>query len=860
MPRPASASLAAQMTPVRSLTRPRPSSPSTAFRQPGGGPAGIVADIYLAGNPGNIGAIRDIIAPAPVVVDEYWVSGTSQVGSDTEDAKFPGVDLPTGTWTRVTLDVFNTGREVSATVENVVIEPHPEIAIYCGEGPLAETYWQDFEFADGTTDLGDGSVIASNDGINQVVGGALRMTQSGVNSSNAYFWVPALPGADTLGWSAHFDFTLAHEGANTPADGFSFNYGAVPDGGAFGGPAEEGLNDAIDHVSYEIDSWLWDAADRDAGVGINTDGVDPGANGEGALAYNRATGDTANFTPNSSVSASAWLSWDPVNGASFTTEGLGVNADFVDVAIPDFTPDGTYSFNIAARTGGHNETVTIDNLHIVTGGRTPVPNGSTDPFDFGILCSGETATKAYTIENSGDADLVFTDLSLPPDFSLVDGGVASVAPGESAVVQLQFAPTGAAGPRGGTVSVSSNDHDENPYTFQVSGYHDTPPVISAKNVVVNAPEGGLSEPVSYMVTVTDNDDGATLDCTPPDGTQFPVGSHEVLCTATDINGCTSQSSFWVIVLAIQPSGGERALDIVSLRGEIAPGGGPGTGIPEGAAILNHDAAYINNSGAAIVQASFSGGGSALYNGDVGGLTSLIAARGGDNDTGGTYGTFSNLAVAEDGGTGFQSASSNGNAGYVGGATAIQVGGAAPDTNGGVVAQIHPSALADGGLAYTPARLDRDGGENTVFNDTGIWSSLTGKVVREGDPVDQGPVSIGQVFPRVVTNSAGVPAWATNLSGNGGANSAVLVGADPVALKGDAAPGVPGALLNGFQAESISEAGTIVFRASLRLSAGIVDVSNNSGLWTNRNGELELIAREGSPAPCIEDDVQFEQLP
>ena len=51
-------------------------------------------------------------------------------------------------------------------------------------------YSQDFEAADGTTDLGDGSLIWSNDGLNQVLSGALRMTQAETNSSNATFNTP----------------------------------------------------------------------------------------------------------------------------------------------------------------------------------------------------------------------------------------------------------------------------------------------------------------------------------------------------------------------------------------------------------------------------------------------------------------------------------------------------------------------------------------------------------------------------------------------------------------------------------------------------------------------------------------------
>jgi hypothetical protein len=55
-------------------------------------------------------------------------------------------------------------------------------------------------------------------------------------------------------------------------------------------------------------------------------------------------------------------SWDPVNGASFHTTGLTVDADFTDVATPGFAGDPSHGFSFVARTGGHNETLLIDNL------------------------------------------------------------------------------------------------------------------------------------------------------------------------------------------------------------------------------------------------------------------------------------------------------------------------------------------------------------------------------------------------------------------------------------------------------------------------------------------------------------------
>ena len=44
------------------------------------------------------------------------------------------------------------------------------LGLAAGGSASAASYAQDFTFADGTTDFGDGSTVAGTDGVNQVVG------------------------------------------------------------------------------------------------------------------------------------------------------------------------------------------------------------------------------------------------------------------------------------------------------------------------------------------------------------------------------------------------------------------------------------------------------------------------------------------------------------------------------------------------------------------------------------------------------------------------------------------------------------------------------------------------------------------
>ena len=64
------------------------------------------------------------------------------------------------------------------------------------------------------------------------------------------------------------------------------------------------------------------------------------------------------------------MSWNPTDGASFTTTGLTTNADFSNVATGDFVASDDHTFNISARVGGANQTLIIDNVVITT-----VPSG-----------------------------------------------------------------------------------------------------------------------------------------------------------------------------------------------------------------------------------------------------------------------------------------------------------------------------------------------------------------------------------------------------------------------------------------------------------------------------------------------------
>ena len=76
----------------------------------------------------------------------------------------------------------------------------------------------------------------------------------------------------------------------------------------------------------------------------------------------------------------------------------------------------------------------------------------------------------------------------------------------------------------------------------------TPPAITcAANIRATAGPGLSPVPVSFNVIATDNSGTATVVCTPPSGSLFPLGTTTVHCTATDSAGNLSTCSFTVSV-------------------------------------------------------------------------------------------------------------------------------------------------------------------------------------------------------------------------------------------------------------------------------------------------------------------------
>jgi hypothetical protein len=229
------------------------------------------------------------------------------------------------------------------------------VSLSLNSGAQAAVYFQNFNVPSGTSSLGDGSVLtAGTDPANQAASvqnsglpgatPALQLTSTTGFSTQNSFNIPALSNS-SHGFIVSFDVTLIDTaGGNSPADGFSFNYGNFGSAANYG---EEGPG--AGSISWVVDTWDNGLADQGYRSRIN------GVNDFVQNLVPLADGQTLTTFVN--------LSWNPVNGMNMSIGGTPI---FTDRPTPGFTGSDSNLFGIGARTGGATETVLIDNLIITT--------------------------------------------------------------------------------------------------------------------------------------------------------------------------------------------------------------------------------------------------------------------------------------------------------------------------------------------------------------------------------------------------------------------------------------------------------------------------------------------------------------
>jgi len=177
-----------------------------------------------------------------------------------------------------------------------------------------------------------------------------------------------------------------------------------------------------------------------------------------------------------------------------------VNNDGTDAITGTFgglTEGAVVTFNgiplTVSYVGGSGNDVTLSYLNeiAVTGNSVDISSGDVTPTtldhtDFGIqLASTGSKSRIFTITNSGMADLTIGTISFSgtgmADFSVVSTPSSPLAPAGVTTFEVVFDPA-AVGLSTATLSIVTNDLDENPFTFAIqgTGSDGTPAVAAAE--------------------------------------------------------------------------------------------------------------------------------------------------------------------------------------------------------------------------------------------------------------------------------------------------------------------------------------------------------------------------------------------
>ncbi len=132
------------------------------------------------------------------------------------------------------------------------------------------------------------------------------------------------------------------------------------------------------------------------------------------------------------------------------------------------TPYGYSLYELEVYGGAVAPEITVlgSGVSITDGDATP---SATDGTDFGSAAQGGTAiSRTYTVRNDGTAALTLGAVTVPAGFTLTEGLSSSLAPGATDTFTVRL-DTATAGTKAGDISFATNDSNENPFNFRITG-------------------------------------------------------------------------------------------------------------------------------------------------------------------------------------------------------------------------------------------------------------------------------------------------------------------------------------------------------------------------------------------------------
>jgi hypothetical protein len=148
-----------------------------------------------------------------------------------------------------------------------------------------------------------------------------------------------------------------------------------------------------------------------------------------------------------------------------------------NVSVADINGDG--ALDIVA--GGHDDDriswwenpVLLPEI-VVTGNSLTISDGDSSPriadgTDFGqVVLGGTTSTKTFVIKNNRVGTLAIGSVSVPIGFSLIAIPIPYLPPGETTQLTVRL-DTSSMGTKSGQIRFATNDSNENPFNFSITG-------------------------------------------------------------------------------------------------------------------------------------------------------------------------------------------------------------------------------------------------------------------------------------------------------------------------------------------------------------------------------------------------------
>jgi hypothetical protein len=228
--------------------------------------------------------------------------------------------------------------------------------------------------------------------------------------------------------------------------------------------------------------------------------------------------------------------------AGVTTEATSSSGATVSYSTPSATDNLDGSVAVSCQPGS-GTVFALGSTTVDCSARDAAGNGASSTFT--VLVQDTTpptvATHANLTAEATDASGAAVSFTAPTATDNLDGSLAvSCQPGSGSTFPL--------GPTQVTCSAQDSAGNWGSSTFTVTVQDTTPPALQLPADLSAAPTDPQGAVVTYSASATDLVDGSvSVSCSPDSGSEFPLGSTTVTCSAQDGAGNTGSGSFVVWV-------------------------------------------------------------------------------------------------------------------------------------------------------------------------------------------------------------------------------------------------------------------------------------------------------------------------